>query len=568
MKKKYRERLKEIEDDFWRIYDENKFYKANIIIVKIAGIYFVIGCLWILFSDWLLYSTTNNAVILRIANTVKGLLYVFITSILLYYGTRRSIKRNEYLITKLVESYENLEVSNEELIAAEEELRGQYELLQSNKKDMYKLAYYDSLTDMPNRALFLNNLQDAINKSIVNGESGALIFVDLDNFKNINDTLGHNIGDELLKIIGKTLDEGVGNYGTVYRSGGDEFSIIIHSIKDIAKIEDVCNKIVLSFLEAFKIKNNQIYATSSLGITLFPNDGKDINILMKNADISMYKSKLEGKNRFTFFNEKIYHSMVRKALIEKQLRSAIENGELFINYQPIVDAKTQKLKGLEALIRWINKELGFVSPVEFISIAEEMGLIVPIGYWIFEKVAEQMSEWKSKGYDIEIASVNVSSIQIRQADFAETLKGILEKTKCKGEWINIEITEGTLITMTEQNLKVFNEIREMGMTLSLDDFGTGYSSLNYLKNIHFDILKIDKSLVDDVHINSNSRDIVDGIIQLAHKINLEVSAEGAELKEQVETIRDMDCDMIQGYYFSKPLMKDEFENILRDKKRD
>lgn len=565
MKKSYQERLKDIGNDFWEIYNEKKLYKSNIIIGKIVGFYFVLGCLFVFFIDEIFSSTITNITLLRTMNTAKGFLFVIVTSVLLYLGLRGNIKRNEFLVKKLVESYEDLEVSNEEIIAAEEELRAQNEVLQSNKENMYKLAYYDSLTGMPNRTLFLSNLQEEINKSAANDKKAALIFIDLDNFKDINDTLGHNIGDEILKAVGKALSERVAGYGNVYRSGGDEFSIIISCIEDIARIEAICNNIMSSFSETFNVDSNKVYATSSLGITIFPDDGNNMNVLMKNADISMHKSKLEGKNRFTFFDEKIYNAMLRRALIEHQLREAINENELFINYQPIVDCNTGKVRGLEALIRWINKQLGFISPGEFISIAEDVGLIVPIGYWIFEKVAEKISEWKLKGYDIEMASVNVSSIQIRQPDFVETLKSILEKTKCKGEWINIEITEGTLITMTEQNLRVFNEIREMGMTISLDDFGTGYSSLNYLKNIRFDVLKIDKSLVDDMHTNANNKDIVDGIIQLAHKINLEVNAEGVELKEQVEALRDIDCDMIQGYYFSKPLMDEDFEKILRDK---
>ncbi|GLC29646.1 putative bifunctional diguanylate cyclase/phosphodiesterase [Clostridium omnivorum] len=565
MRKNYQDRIKDIGNDFWKIYKEKNFYRSNAVIAKVVGIYFAVGCLFIILLDRVLYSSINNVTMLRNMYTIRGCLFVLLTTFVLFFGIKSSVKRNEFLVRKLVESYEDLEATNEELVAAEEELRGQYKVLQSNKENMYKLAYYDSLTGMPNRTLFLNNLQTQVSKSTSCGMRGALIFIDLDNFKDINDTLGHNIGDEILKAVGNVLKERVACYGTVYRSGGDEFSIIVPSIEDLEDVQDICNKILLDFSENFNVGNNQIYATSSLGVTLFPDDGSNVNVLMKNADISMYKSKMEGKNRFTFFDEKIYNAMVRRALIEHKLREAIKEEELFVNYQPIVDSRTGKLRGMEALIRWINKELGFVSPGEFISIAEDVGLIIPIGYWIFERVAEQITEWKSKGYDIEMASVNVSSIQIRQPDFVETLKSILEKTKCKGEWINIEITEGTLIAMTEQNLRVFNEIRELGMTMSLDDFGTGYSSLNYLKNIHFDILKIDKSLIDDMHINSNSRDIVDGIIQLAHKINLEVNAEGVELEEQVEALRDIECDMIQGYYFSKPLMVDDFEKILRDK---
>lgn len=565
MRKNYQDRIKDIGNDFWKIYKEKNFYRSNSVIVKVAGIYLAVGCLFIILLDRVLYSSINSITMLRNMYTIRGCLFVLITAFALFFGIKSSVRRNEFLVRKLVESYEDLEASNEELVAAEEELRGQYEVLQSNKENMYKLAYYDSLTGMPNRTLFMNNLQLEVSKSTSCGMRGALIFIDLDNFKDINDTLGHNIGDEILKAVGRALKERVACYGTVYRSGGDEFSIIVPCIEDLEAVQDICNKILMDFSDTFNVGNNQIYATSSLGVTLFPDDGSNVNVLMKNADISMYKSKMEGKNRFTFFDEKIYNAMVRRALIEHQLREAIKEDELFVNYQPIVDPRTGKLRGMEALIRWINKELGFVSPGEFISIAEDVGLIVPIGYWIFERVAEQITEWKSKGYDIQMASVNVSSIQIRQPDFVETLKSILEKTNCKGEWINIEITEGTLITMTEQNLRVFNEIRELGMTISLDDFGTGYSSLNYLKNIRFDILKIDKSLVDDMHINSNSKDIVDGIIQLAHKINLEVNAEGVELEEQVEALRDIECDMIQGYYFSKPLMVDDFEIILRDK---
>nr|WP_246578318.1 bifunctional diguanylate cyclase/phosphodiesterase [Clostridium frigoris] len=429
------------------------------------------------------------------------------------------------------------------------------------EEEINKLKYYDILTDTPNRKLFISTLENEIIKHKTNYKYAkhAVLFIDLDNFKEINDTLGHNYGDELLINVANLIKATMPKGALVSRVGGDEFFILMRNIKEYSEISRLCVKLQSLLNCAIKIDEKHVYTSASIGITIFPNDGYDTNILLKNADTAMYSAKNNGKARYSFFNESMSFIIVRRAEIEKGLRNALANNELEMYYQPQIDIINNKLKGFEALLRWNSAKLGKVSPAEFIPIAEQSGLIVSIGDWIIKMVCLQNSLWKSKGYLYDTIAINLSGIQLQNDDFEENLKNIISETKINPKFVELEITESIFMKDFDRSIKLLTAIRELGITIALDDFGTGYSSLSYLKRLPITTLKIDKSFIDNIDTNEREKVIVDGIILLAQKIGLDVIAEGAETKKQIELLKGMGCNQIQGYYFSKPLSANEIE---------
>lgn len=305
-----------------------------------------------------------------------------------------------------------------------------------------------------------------------------------------------------------------------------------------------------------------MYTSASMGISIFPQDSIDINILLKNADTAMYKAKNFGKNNYCFFTKDMRDEVVRKTEIEKGLREALDNNELQVYYQPQIDVNSRKLVGFEALLRWNSKELGWVSPAEFIPIAEETGLILPIGEWIIKTACNQHVEWMKKGYKPFIMAINLSTVQIQHKDFGKVVRKIIEESKVDTKYLEFEITETILMESLDCSMELLKEFRDLEIKVALDDFGTGYSSFNYLKSLPISTIKIDKSFIDNINFNSNDKDITHGIIKLAHRINMDVIAEGVEKEDQVWLLQDMKCDRIQGYYFSKPLALQDAENLL------
>ena len=429
------------------------------------------------------------------------------------------------------------------------------------EEEIDKLKHYDILTDTPNRKLFIITLENEIIKAKCNYKKikHAVLFIDLDNFKEINDTLGHNYGDELLINVANLIKTTIAEGDIVSRVGGDEFFILMKNIKDYSEISKLCVRLQDLLNCAIRIEEKHVYTSASIGITIFPNDGFDTNILLKNADTAMYSAKNNGKTRYSFFNESMSFIIVRRAEIEKGLRSALANNEFEMYYQPQIDIINNKLKGFEALLRWNSTKLGKVSPAEFIPVAEKSGLIVSIGEWIIKMVCLQNSLWKSKGYLYDSIAINLSGIQLQNDNFEENLKKIINETKINPKFVELEITESIFMKDFERSIKLLTAIRDLGITIALDDFGTGYSSLSYLKRLPINTLKIDKSFIDNIDTNEREKVIVDGIILLAQKIGLDVIAEGAETKKQIELLKGMGCNQIQGYYFSKPLSAWEIE---------
>lgn len=425
------------------------------------------------------------------------------------------------------------------------------------EKKIKKLAYYDILTGLPNRTYLNETLKNELEVAKTSGIGGVVFFIDVDNFKILNDTFGHGFGDEILVDIGKRFKELVGEDKFIARLGGDEFIILLKNINDRTVIDNILNEIVSSFEKPFYIEEKEFYLTISIGVTLYPKDGDNLDELLKNADTAMYRAKDSGRARYVYFEKDMNEKSFEKMQMQNKLRNAIENDELVLYYQPKVDLKNNEIIEYEALIRWISPDYGFVPPDRFISIAEESGLISKLGAWVFERACEFSKKINNNSKDNIIVSVNVSVVELMNVNYISTIKKILEKIEVNPKSIGIEITETALMESFETNEAILNELIELGIQVSLDDFGTGYSSLNYLKKIPTNILKIDKSFVDDIKNDEIDETIIKAIIEIAHKLNLEVVAEGVETEEQKDKLKEYKCDQIQGYLISKPLPEDD-----------
>ncbi len=427
-----------------------------------------------------------------------------------------------------------------------------------------KMAFYDSLTGLPNRGLFMKKLQEQIEINKLENKTGAIMFLDLDEFKKINDTLGHFKGDCLLKIISYKLTFSIPKNCTAARFGGDEFLLLIPEVNNKMELEDLANQLLKIIKEPFNLGDSVNYVTSSIGIAVFPNDGESGDILLKNADTAMYNAKESGKNRYCFFKNIMEKEILRKASVENNLRNALENNEFQVYYQPQINMKSGEIIGMEALLRWNSKELGNISPMEFIPLAEKTGFIIPIGNWVLETVCKQNELWKDKGYKYESIAVNVSMVQFIQWDFIENIKNILSIYNVSPNSLELEITENSLLECTEENFKKIEDLRALGIKISLDDFGTGYSSLNYLRMFSINTVKIDKSFISDIANKYEQKLITEVIINLSHKLDYKVVAEGIENKEQLQLLQSMDCDFAQGFYFSKAANYVDMENLLKN----
>ncbi|WED43575.1 EAL domain-containing protein [Legionella cardiaca] len=429
------------------------------------------------------------------------------------------------------------------------------------EEELEHQATHDSLTDLPNRVLLNDRIQNAITTASRQKNYFAILFFDLDRFKLINDSLGHEFGDEVLREVGKRLSSLLRAQDTLARLGGDEFVIIIPDLVKGENVVTVAQKILSAFNEPLHISGQEFTLTTSIGISIYPTDGSNINSLLKNADLAMYQAKEQGRNQFKFYTPQLNQLSNKQLKQESELRHALLNNEFFIVYQPQFDIKNQNLLGLEALIRWQHPKRGVVLPLEFIPAAEESGLIVPLGEWVIREVCKQMVTWRKQGLpDIRVA-VNVATQQLKQANFAETIKDILEEHQIEPELFEIEITENVIITNIEVQ-RMIHKLKEVGVKIVLDDFGTGNSSLNYLKQIHIDRLKIDQSFVKNISQSRSDEVIIEAIIAMARSLNFKVSAEGVENQNQIKFLKDQECDEVQGFFLSKPLSSESMTNIL------
>ncbi len=429
------------------------------------------------------------------------------------------------------------------------------------------LAYFDSLTNLPNRRLLLDRLQQDFSLARRRNLNGALLFLDLDNFKNINDALGHSIGDYLLQQVGHRLTLELRDEDTVARLGGDEFVVLLPELGDNSEhaarlAQHIALKIKKSLNEVYHIQEHECHITPSIGIALFPEDVSNAETILKQADSAMYKSKADGRNAISFYHPDLQAAADLRLLLEKELRHAIEREELHLQFQPQVDNNNQ-LIGAEALLRWHHHDMGFISPAEFIPVAEETGLILQIGDWVLLSACQQAAKWRETHPDkFPLISINISSRQFRQSDFVEKTLRIIERTGVSPDTIVLEITEGIVIENVKDTIEKMNTLKQSGIEFSIDDFGTGYSSLAYLRQLPLSELKIDKTFVDDIVTDSNDAAIVETVIALALHLNLKVIAEGVENQAQMDLLVSKGCTSYQGYFFSKPLIAEDFFDFL------
>ncbi len=434
-----------------------------------------------------------------------------------------------------------------------------------NEKMIQQLAFYDPLTDLPNRMLFKDRLEQAKLQAIRNKTLFALLYLDLDRFKNINDSLGHLIGDKLLIAIAARLKKTLHEQDTIARLGGDEFAIIICDLIKIEAVNELANKIIHIITQPIFIDEHELFITTSIGISTFPNDADQTDELIKKADKALYQAKDAGRNNYEFFNEAMNVLSLRRLKLEKELRIAVKLKQLVLHYQPKFDLNTEKMIGVEALLRWTHPQLGVISPVEFIPIAEETGLIIEMSEWVLKTACDDLNNWQQKiGLQVPVA-VNLSARQFRELNLLSQIKLIQERAGISAELLEFEITESMIMNNPEQVIKVLEDFKNEGFKLSIDDFGTGYSSLNYLKRFPVDHLKIDYSFVRDIICDKNDASIVMAIIALAHSLNLKVIAEGVSNSEQLAFLKQHQCEVVQGFYFSRPINSEALMEFMQSR---
>nr|WP_319491976.1 EAL domain-containing protein [uncultured Desulfobacter sp.] len=462
---------------------------------------------------------------------------------------------------------------NVEVLQMAHALTRKWELNREITGRLNKLAFYDHLTGLPNRALFLDRLKGAINQHLRDQQQGALLFIDLDDFKRINDTLGHSVGDELLTIIGDRLAKSLRLSDTVARTvkdrtaarlGGDEFTVLLPEINELDTAAVVAQRIIEHVSKPVSIGDNEFIITPSIGISIFPDDGDTVETLLKNADLAMYFAKRSRTmEHFKYYQESMNDAALKRLTIENQLRQAIDRDELQLYYQPQVDLPSGELIGMEALLRWDNHVLGSVPPLEFIPVAEACGLIIPIGEWVMRTACRQVCGWIKNGLVLERVAVNVSVRQFTHPDFLAVVEQILEETGMPADFFEIEITESLFAEDIDKISGTLRTLKDKGIGISVDDFGTGYSSLSRLKDMPIDCLKIDRSFVLGVDSRKNDQSIISAILSMAKGMDVRVIAEGIDNDRQLDFLIEQGCTEAQGFFFSRPLPPEKIEEILK-----
>lgn len=447
---------------------------------------------------------------------------------------------------------------------AEARLRAIHGDLKNQEEQIRHLAYHDSLTGLPNRHFITEQLGGVLAATDRAELRGALFFLDLDNFKMINDSCGHAAGDQVLVQFAQELLEVFGDTHTVARFGGDEFVVLLDGVTDNDEIEKYAEKILKVTRKAIKISGQRFRLSASIGIVLYPRDGKDVDEILKNADTALYAVKNDGKNSWLYYNPVMQATMIHRLSLEQSLRDALFNDELSLHYQPIVNVIDGKVRGFEALLRWQSSNYGVVPPMTFIPIAEECGLIIPIGNWVLRNASLFALRLLERGYEDFFVAVNISVKQLTHPDFVANIRGLLAETGLPAAYLELEITETVLMDAVEESVKKLMELKELGVKLALDDFGTGYSSLTYLKQLPIEVLKIDRSFVADLTNSEKTPGMIESIIQLSHRLGIQVVAEGVETSEQRTSLQGYKCDMTQGYLTCRPVPDTDIFTFLED----
>jgi diguanylate cyclase (GGDEF)-like protein len=426
------------------------------------------------------------------------------------------------------------------------------------EKQLEFLAHHDSLTRLPNRLLLRDRFEQAIAQADRNRSGVAVLFLDLDNFKQVNDSLGHNYGDQLLVKVVERLRGCLRETDTISRQGGDEFVVLLTNLNDLAAISSISQHIIEMFAEPFELESYTLNTTFSLGVSLYPDDGKDFDTLLKNADTAMYQAKDSGRDTYRYFSEKMNIDAQEQLQLQGQLRQAIKNQEFILHYQPQINIASGRIVGAEALIRWMHPETGLMPPDKFIPLAERTGLVIPMGDWVLHEACQQAQIWRAAGNPLVMA-VNISALQFKRGNLLDTVTHALKRSGLPPEFLELELTESVLLQDADIAIAMLRKLKAMGVKLSIDDFGTGYSSLAYLKRLAVNKLKIDQSFVRDLHTDEDSIAIARAIVQLGHTLQLTVIAEGVETAEQFAALQEFGCDEVQGYLYSRPVPSAEFE---------
>lgn len=443
------------------------------------------------------------------------------------------------------------------------EVTSKNEQLKDSVQQMKHLAYYDILSGLPNRRLFFEKLEAAIVSAKQNSHKLAVVFIDLDRFKNINDTFGHDFGDVLLQEFSQRIRENLRSIDTLSRQGGDEFTLILDYVKNEKDIESIIQKLQKTLEKPLTINEQELFISMSIGISVYPKDGETANELMKHADNAMYSAKEKGRNNYQFFSNDMAFIAARKTALENDLNRAIINKEFTLHYQPQIQAATGKITGMEALIRWQKSDGSIISPAEFIPLAEETRLILPIGEWVLHTACLQAKEWHDSGYSHLKLAVNLSSLQFLHDDLMKVVQKALKTSRLPASSLELEITESVALDDAEKAIARMQTLRGMGVQIAIDDFGTGYSSLNYLKRFPLTNLKIAQPFVQDMATNPRDKSLVEAIVFIAHSFDMSVIAEGVETEEQFTLLKELECDEIQGFLFSRPLPAHHFTKLLK-----
>ena len=434
------------------------------------------------------------------------------------------------------------------------------------QSEIEQQANFDSLTGLPNRNLLTDRAATAIVRAGRDAHGIAVVLIDLDNFRLVNDSLGHAVGNQLLRLVGERLGSALREMDTIARLGGDEFVLVLGEQESERTISSQMQRIVDVFARPFAVGEQELFVTVSIGVASYPQDGEGFDVLLKNAEVAMYRAKDLGRNTFQFYAAEMNARVAERLTMENWLRRAVEHRELLLHFQPQLDLRTGHIFGAEALVRWQHPKLGMVSPARFIPLAEQTGLIVPIGEWVLRAACAQNKAWQDAGLPPIAVAVNISARQFREKSLLKSVAAILEETGLEPRFLELEVTESAIMHDAEGVIAILQQLKAMGVMLSIDDFGTGYSSLSYLKRFPVDRLKIDQSFIRDLALGADSAAIVQAVITLGHSLNLKVIAEGVETAAQLQFLRQRECDEKQGYFFSRPLPAEEFRKLLEERR--
>lgn len=504
-----------------------------------------------------------------IAQSIVMVVFIIVLSIVHRISTDRYFKlRSQLQVVEeqkhdITELYEEIAATEEELRAQNEQLMAYADEVRSRDEKLYDLAYYDNLTKLPNRKMLMERLDLLIKKSKQQKSVFYVVFIDMDSFKKINDTMGHHIGDRFINFAADNLKTSTHEGDLLGRMGGDEFALIINRNLNREEVFQEIETIRNCFTRPLRIENAEIRSTASFGISVFPDDGDNAPELLKCADMSMYKAKELGKNNVQFFKKYMKDEIVQKLEMEERLINALNNQEFSLVFQPQYNLANNNIRGFEALARWNSPEFGILKPMQFIPLAEEIGLIIPLGEWILKTACLKFKKLQEQYGLKAFISVNISTVQIKDSNFIKVVKSILSETGLDPKYLELEITESVFIESFHQTVPILNELKKLGLRMALDDFGTGYSSLSYLKLLPIDTLKIDKSFVDDLSVDNVQVQILGDIISLGHNLGVAVIAEGVEYPHQLEYLKNHSCDYAQGFLMQKPLEEDDLRMFLQ-----